>query len=144
MKGLGNWNLWGFHSTMGIWLRGLLLPHMAPWKLKNQGYLRESLVCPSALARQPHPGSTFGFIRGTCHKARSGRGAGSRGLTYLLPRLAGSALRSWRALQEAKHSKVGWVLGRPLQGKGTHAPMGETRNHGIRAFTPPPVCRWEN
>lgn len=142
-KESGQQEPWGFHSRRGIWLKGLLSPPHGPTKFEDQAYLRESLACPSALARQPHPGSTFGFIRGTCHKAGSGRGAGSRGLTYLLPRLAGSALWSWRALQEAKHSKVGRVLGRPLQGKGTRAPMGETRNHRITASTPPPACWWE-
>lgn len=111
---------------------------MAPQKFKNQGYLRESLVCPSALARQPHPGSTFGFIRGTCHKAGSGRGAGSRGLTYLLPRLAGSALWSWRALQEAKHSEVGRVLGRPLQGKGAPVPW---ERRGTAGSQHPPLLQ---
>lgn len=63
-----------FPEPDGTWLKGLLSPHTAPWNFKNQCYLPESLLRPSALARQPHPRSTFGLINGTCHKAGSGKG----------------------------------------------------------------------
>lgn len=76
---------------------------------------------PRALAHQLHPGSTFGFIKGTWHQAGSGEGAGSRGLTYLLPRLAQSALRSWGALREAKHWEVERALGGPSQRRDPHS-----------------------
>ena len=59
-------------------------------------------MCPSALARQPRPGSTRWLLEARITEQGAGRGAGSFGLTYLLPGLAQSALWSWWALQEAK------------------------------------------
>lgn len=65
--------------------------------------------------------------------------AGSLGLTYLLPRLARPALRSRRALQEAKHVKVDRVLRRTLLGPG---PTLRGRRKGLGP--PSRLCRWEN
>lgn len=52
----------------------LLAPGKAPRNFRNWCYLRGSLARPSARAHQPHPGSTFGVIRGTYRQAGSGEG----------------------------------------------------------------------
>lgn len=75
------------------------------------------------------------------HVTKQGAGQGA-GLTYLLPRLARSALRSWRALQEAKHSVVERVLGRPLDRGGD--PHSHRRYKQPRDPPFSSVGRWGN
>lgn len=49
----------------------------------------------------------WGSLEARITKLGVGRGAGSLGLTYLLPGLAGSALWSWRALWGSKAREGG-------------------------------------
>lgn len=96
-------------------------------------------MCPSALARQPRPGSTRGLLGALITEQGAGRGAGSFGLTYLLPGLAQSALWSWRALQEAKHEGRSGCWGGLFPEKGLLLPW-EIGAPGVTTYTPPPQC----
>lgn len=95
-------------------------------------------MCPSALARQPRPGSTRGLLGARITEQGAGRGAGSFGLTYLLPGLAQSALWSWRALQEAKHEGRSGCWGGLFPEKGLLLPWEIEGAPGVTTYTPLP------
>lgn len=95
-------------------------------------------MCPSGPARQPRPGNTCGLLEARITEQGVGRGAGSFGLTYLLPRLAQSALWSWRALQEAKHEEGSGCWGGLFPEKGLLLPWEIEGAPGVTAYTPLP------
>lgn len=70
--GCGQLKSLGFPQQDGNLAKVATVSLQSPWNFKNWCYLQESLANPRALARQLHPGSTFGFIRGVCHQAGSG------------------------------------------------------------------------
>lgn len=103
------------------WAAGTCVVSTALWELGTAALIsRQSpsefpeLVLLTGKPRTPEgprspaaPWKQIWGLRGTYGPAGSGEGAGSFGMTYLLSRLARSALRSGRALREAKQMRAG-------------------------------------
>lgn len=123
-----------FPPRTGAWRRGYCLPTRPRDSNSGDTYGKASGArVPSLTSRalEAHGGSLE-----PVSQSRGRGGAGSRGLTYLLPRRAQSALRSWRALREQalEGGEGPWEAPSPRRDPHSHGRCKEPRVH------PSPQC----